>query len=109
MDAQELADQELIPAPHDGVALDRGVERWVGLLEGHSTEAEEDDRIRFREAQTRAGAIAARGRLIMENYFRRQVEYYQRRADYHAALGRKYVAAAARPCLPVAADPPIPK
>ena len=89
--------------------LDKAAERWFGLSESHSDKTEEDDHHRFKEAQSRVVAMAARGRMIMYNNALSQLEYHQRQAEYHAALGRKYAAAAARPWLPVAADSPKPK
>jgi len=41
--------------------------------------------------------------------FRRRAEMMRRRAEYQAALKRKYEAATVRPWLPVAPDPPPPE
>jgi hypothetical protein len=106
---QESADRELMsPAPTIAL-LDRNVEIGFGLAEGHSTQAEEDDHNRFRQAQARGDAVAERCRMIMDAYYQRQMEYHQRQAEYHAALGRKYMAAAAHPWFSVAPDAPKPK
>jgi hypothetical protein len=83
------------------------IERWFGLPEGRSSPAEETDR--FRAAKQRAGEMSARGQVLMANYVRRQADYNRRRLQYHTALRRKYVAAAARPWLPIQPDPPKPK
>ena len=106
---REVAAQELVSDAERDTTLDKAVERWFGPSESHSDKTEEDDHHRFKEAQSRVEATAAKGRMIMDNYAMRQVESHQRQAEYHAALGRKYAAAAARPWLPVAADPPKPK
>jgi len=109
MVALELAARELLsPAPRD-TALGRTVELAFGLPEGHSTQAEEDDHNRFREAQARAGATALMGRSIANAYLHRQTGYHQWQAEYHAALKRKYAAAAAYSWLAVAPDAPPPK
>jgi hypothetical protein len=83
------------------------IERWLGLPDGNWTPAEENDR--FKQAQARAGEMSARGRLIWSKYLQRQAAYNQRKLEYHNALRRKYVAAAARPWLPIDPDPPKPK
>ena len=54
-------------------------------------------------------SMEVRGRMIMHDYMRRQVEYHRRQAEYHATLVGSIVAAAAHPWLPVAPDPPKPK
>jgi hypothetical protein len=109
MAVREIATQELVSDAERYITLDNAVERWIGLSEGHSDRTEEDDHHRFREAQSRVAATAARGRMMMDNYLRSQVEYHRRQAAYHAALGRKYAAAADRPWFPVSSDPPPPK
>jgi hypothetical protein len=109
MAVRDVAAQELVSDAERYTTLDNAEVRWFGLSEGHSDKTEEDDHRRFREAQSRVGATAARGRMIMDNYLRSQVEYHRRQAAYHAALGRKYAAAADRPWFPVSSDPPPPK
>ena len=104
-----LATQESMPAALSGTVFDTTVARWSALPENPSTQAEEDGHERFREAQARAAAMAVRGRVIMDDYVKQQAALHRRLADYHAALGRKYAAAAIRPWLRVAADPPRPK
>jgi hypothetical protein len=83
------------------------IERWLGLPDGDSTPAEENDR--FKQAKARVGEMSARGELIWCQYLQRQAAYNQRKLEYHTALRRKYVAAAARPWLPIDPDPPKPK
>jgi hypothetical protein len=85
----------------------RTIERWLGLPESNSTPAEGNDR--FQAAQARSGEMSARGRVVWDKYLQRQAEYNQRKLEYHTALSRKYVAAAARPWLPIDTDPPKPK
>jgi hypothetical protein len=109
MAVQDVAAQESVSDAERYTTLDNALDRWIALSEGRSDKTEEDDQRRFREAQSRVVATAARGRMIMDNYRRSQVEYHQRLAEYHAALGRKYAAAAARPWFPVSSDPPPPK
>jgi hypothetical protein len=108
MEVRKNGTQELVSDAEGHTTLDNALDRWYGLLEGRSDKKEEDDHHSFREAQSRVVATAARGRIIMDNYLRSQAEYHQRRAEYHAALGRKYAAAADRPWLPVSSDPPRP-
>ena len=52
--------------------------------------------------------MAVRAHKIVADHARRQAEFHQRRATYHAALTRKYEAAADRPWLSVPPDPPQP-
>ena len=107
--AQELAVQESTSLDQRGIALDGTVERWFVLAQGDSTRAEEEAHDRFREAQARADAMVERARMMVANNLKRQLEHYQRQAEYHAALGRKYATAAARPWFAIAPDPPKPK
>ena len=53
--------------------------------------------------------MSARGELIWSKYLQGQAAYNQRKLEYHTALRRKYVAAAACPWLPIDPDPPKPK
>ncbi len=53
--------------------------------------------------------MAVKRRTILVNHLQEQLDYHQRQAEYHAALGRKYAAAAAHPWLSVAPDPPKPQ
>ena len=53
--------------------------------------------------------MSARGRALVAKYVQRQAQYNKRRLAYHTALRRKYMAAAARPWLPIEPDPPKPK
>ena len=104
-----MAARELVSPAPAGPTLDRAIELLVGLPESNSTQADEDGLARFKEAQARVGAMAARREMIMDKHLRRQLDYHQKWAEYHAALGRKYAAAAAHPWLSVAPDPPKPK
>jgi hypothetical protein len=109
MVAREWAAMESMSPARSDTEFNRTLELAFGLPEFHSTQADEDDHVRFREAQARAGPMAERGRILRANHLQRELEYHQRRAEYHAAVGRKYRAAASRPWLRIAPDPPKPK
>ncbi len=53
--------------------------------------------------------MADRRRQVMVDSFRKRAEFARRHAEYHAALGRKFAAAASRPWFPVPPDPPEPR
>lgn len=75
-------------------------------LDSETEPARSDVDERFEQARARAVATADfRRRFVIDSY-RKRAEYDQRQAEYHAALGRKYAAAASQPWLPVGPDPP---
>jgi hypothetical protein len=85
--------------------------RLIERMFGRSTESlapfEED--LRFREAQARARMLRVRSIAMALDYLLKRTEFHQRQAQYHAVLTAKYEAAASRPWLSVAPDPPPPK
>jgi hypothetical protein len=83
------------------------IEREFGLPAAKSIPVEGDER--FRAAQARSNALEPSRRRIIDEFSRKQAAYDRKLADYHAGLARKYLAAAARPWLSVAPDPPVPK
>jgi hypothetical protein len=104
---RRMPDPPLEPPEKTITAPIRTIERWLGLPESDSTPAVGNDR--FNAAQARAGEMSERGRVVWDKYLQRQATYNQRKLEYHTALRRKYIAAAARPWLPVDPDPPKPK
>jgi hypothetical protein len=107
LSSRKEADESPMSPTVTSIELDRVIEQWFGLPAERSIQIEGDDR--FREARARSHALAANRRKILDDYTRRQAECHQKRADYHAALARKYAIAASRPWLPVEPDPPPPK
>ena len=100
---------ESVPDTEGGTAIDTTVERWNSLIESDSSQEERHAHDRFKEAEARSRAIADSRNELTAQYRARQLELYRRLAEYHAALARKYAAAAARPWRSVAPDPPVPK
>jgi len=80
-------------------------DRPLQMLSGEFMPAEESIDIRFQEARARADALADRIRALHDKRREEQVAQWQRQADHHAALGRKYSSAAARPWRAVERDP----
>ena len=88
------------------IALGMGVGRvaWLGITyrrraDWHAVRHEiARDRVVWAERMVGRGYLAPGAKLAAES-----------EADYHAALGRKYEHAAARPWLPVEPDPPGPR
>jgi hypothetical protein len=88
-------------------AFRRLIERMLDRSADSSAPSEEQRR--FQEAQTRARMLRVK-RVEMElDYLLKNAEFHQRQARYHAVLRAKYEAAASRPWLSVAPDPPSPK
>jgi len=82
------------------------IERWLGLPESDSAPAEDTER--SKAAHAIAAEMAERGRVLVANCVQRQAKYSHKWLDYHTALKRKYISAAARPWLPIKPDPPKP-
>jgi hypothetical protein len=90
----------------DGFEIRETIAQWFDKPGDRTVRTELDER--FQQAQSRVVATAdIRERIIAAN-LRKQAEYNQRQAVYHATLARKYAAAASRPWLAVAPDPPKP-
>jgi hypothetical protein len=103
----ERADQGPTGVPGTSAVLDSVIEREFGLPAARSIPVNGDDR--FRAAQARSSALEASRRKLIDELGRKQTVYGRKLADYHAGLARKYLAAAARPWLSVAPDPPVPE
>jgi hypothetical protein len=84
----------------------RTIERWLGLPERDPTPDEETDRAKA--ARAFAAEMSARCDVLIAKNAERQSAFNRRRLAYHTALKRKYIAAAARPWLPIVPDPPRP-
>jgi hypothetical protein len=103
----EWMDQE--PVPPQPVTNDPAMA--IDLVSGLPTPGfgQLEEEVRFREDQAmRERAITASRRRLAAEYRRRDRESRLRKIDYHAAMARKYRAAARHPWLPVEPDPPEP-
>jgi hypothetical protein len=109
IEVRESAAGEVMSPVGEGNALLMTVGLRFGVPEGNSRQAEKEDHDRFRAAQGRVGAMADRRRVIIVDNLRRQLQYHQRRAEYHAALRQKYEEAAVHPWRRISMDPPKPK
>jgi hypothetical protein len=106
---KEVPIGESTPLTEGSTAIDTTGERWIALIESDSSQQEQDARDRFKEAQARSRAIADTRDQLTAEHRARELELHRRLADYHAALARKYAAAAARPWLSIVPDPPAPR
>jgi hypothetical protein len=84
------------------------IARWLGIADAESDPKSTAGNDRFQAAKARSSDMSERGRALWLNYMRRQATYHRRTMEYHSALKRKYLAAAARPWIAVAPDPPKP-
>jgi hypothetical protein len=79
-------------------------DRPLQVLVNEFMPADKSADVRFSDARARADALADRIRVLNETHKKKQVAHWQRQADYHAALGRKYSSAAARPWRAIEPD-----
>jgi hypothetical protein len=100
---------ESMPNTGSSTAIDTTGERWNSLIEFDSTKQEQHAHERFKEAQARSEAIMDTRNALTADFRARQLELRRRLAEYHAALARKYSAAANRPWFSIAPDPPEPR
>jgi hypothetical protein len=96
------APEKTLSMPH------RTIERWLGLPESKSDPTPDEETDRVKAAHAFAAEMSARCDVLIARNAERQSAFNQSRLEYHTALRRKYVAAAAHPWLPIVPDPPKP-
>jgi hypothetical protein len=104
---QERLDRAIEDFERGDDPLQKSIERLTGRPTRGPAPAPDDKA--FAEAKARSRYLFVRSRKIQLKHLFDNAEECRKRADYHAALKNKYAAAAARPWLPVAADPPLPR
>ena len=98
---------EPAPAPITGGERITAI-RLLGGLRTEELNRDQDDHYRV-DQQEREYAIAASRRRILAEFRGKDLGYYRKQADYHAALTEKYRNAARFPWLRVEPDPPAPE